>query len=51
MKNIIKLLFVTLLLVVACQSTSIKNEDVLGSWIDLSEAKLNFTLSENGVAR
>ena len=51
MKNIIKLLFVMLLLVMACQSTHIKNEDVLGSWIDLSEAKLNFTLLENGVAR
>ncbi|WP_334058026.1 lipocalin family protein [Polaribacter sp. P097] len=51
MKNINKLLFVMLLLVLACQSTSIKNEDVLGAWIDLSDAKLNFTLLENGVAR
>jgi hypothetical protein len=50
MKNITSLLILSLLFL-GCSQKSISDKDIIGSWLDQSEAQLHFTLLENGKAR
>lgn len=50
MKNSTIILILSLLFF-ACSQKSINDKDIIGSWLDQSEAKLHFTLLENGKAR
>lgn len=50
MKSITTILILSLLFL-GCSKKSINDKDIIGSWLDQSEAQLHFTLLENGKAR
>lgn len=50
MKGITTILILSLLFL-GCSKKSINHKDILGYWLDQSEAQLHFTLLENGKAR